>query len=54
MTFRFAGECIQANLSHIIYGDGTAKARCTDTCSGEVLLSIGCTVLIAGLWDNVC
>lgn len=45
-TFRFAGECVRANLSHIIYSNGSSEARCTHSCTGEILLSVGCTVLV--------
>ena len=34
------------NMSHIVQADGTVQARCTSSCTGDVLLSVGLTVLI--------
>jgi len=34
------------NASHIEFGDGTVQARCTSTCTGEILPSAGLTLLI--------
>ena len=43
---RYVGECITVNVSHIEFCDGTVQARCTSTCTGEVLLSAGLALLI--------
>ena len=36
------------NMSHFVLPNGTVQARCTSACTGEVLLSVGLTVLIGG------
>ena len=43
---RYVGECITVNASHIKFDDGTVQARCISTCTGEILLSAGLTLLI--------
>ena len=48
LLLRYVGECVTVNMSHIVHADGTAQARCNSDCTGEVLLSVGLTVLIGG------
>ena len=46
ILFRYYGACVQANVSHVIYSNGTVQARCEETCTGEIMLSVGMTMLI--------
>ena len=47
-------ECAVVNTSHVVYANGTAQARCSVTCGGEIGLSVGLTVLVASLlWVSI-